>query len=85
MHELPSPADVSEVNRPSTNISTSSEELKIAWRYQDTPAVQSAPSLSSTAFGHNFDLSTPYSKEAIANAEVSYWPQLWPLSESKFS
>lgn len=83
MHELPSPADVSEVARSSTNISTSSEELKIAWRYQDTPAVQSAPSLSSTtAFGHNFDLSTPYSKEAIANAEVSYWPQLWPLDES---
>lgn len=83
MHELPSPADVSEVLRSSTNISTSSEELKIAWRYQDTPAVQSAPSLSSTtAFGHNFDLSSPYSKEAIANAEVSYWPQLWPLDES---
>lgn len=75
MSELPSAVDYTESSRPSDNLNLSGpEDLKIAWRYQDSPRVQSTPSNTASTFGHNFDLTLPYPKEAVDNAEVAYWP-----------
>ncbi|XP_075234890.1 elongator complex protein 4 [Lycorma delicatula] len=54
----------------SGGISSQSSDLKIAWRYHDTPVVQSAPS---TVFGHQFDLANQMSSDIITNAEVLHW------------
>lgn len=49
--------------------------LKIAWRYKSVPRVESSPALGiNIAFGHNFDLTKPLSKEELINKEIIYWP-----------
>lgn len=69
--DLPSPVTADVEN---SNISDNSD-LKIAWRYKSVPRVESSPSpVINTAFGHNFDLTKPLSKEALINTEVQYWP-----------
>uniref|UniRef100_A0A1B6HED0 Elongator complex protein 4 n=1 Tax=Homalodisca liturata TaxID=320908 RepID=A0A1B6HED0_9HEMI len=70
-HELPCPVDYSDTSQ--SHSGDSSDELKIAWRYQNQPMVQSAPSTSTTIFGHNFDLTKPYPKDALEDAEIAYW------------
>ncbi|XP_054260100.1 elongator complex protein 4-like [Macrosteles quadrilineatus] len=70
--DLPSPVEFSVSSRSSDQ---NADDLKIAWRYRDTPMVQSSPSLSGApVFGHNFDLTSPYSKEVLDNAEITHWP-----------
>ncbi|XP_059157770.1 elongator complex protein 4-like [Physella acuta] len=85
--ELPAPLDdtghttVNSSQSPSTQQSpqkdasaaetTSDEKLKIAWRYQSKPKVQSAPT-SNIRFGHYYDLTKSMNDEKIKAADISF-------------
>ncbi|EEZ99433.2 elongator complex protein 4 [Tribolium castaneum] len=48
---------------------TSSEKMKIAFRYQNLPTAEK----ESYSIGHNFDLSKSMSLEDIENSDICYW------------
>uniref|UniRef100_A0A1B6EFV3 Elongator complex protein 4 n=1 Tax=Clastoptera arizonana TaxID=38151 RepID=A0A1B6EFV3_9HEMI len=71
--ELPTPVDSDPEHNPNYGQS-SGQDLKIAWRYKDIPAVQSSPTLSGTSFGRNFDLTVTVPKDVLLNREIACWP-----------
>jgi elongator complex protein 4 len=54
--------------------SSSSESMKIAWRYQNQPEVESS---FSKQFGHFYDLSKHMDKGRLEEAKTTYFPSQW--------
>lgn len=53
----------------------SNDELKIAWRYQNSPQLDSNKSTSTSSFSQVFDLSQTVSEETLAKADIKYFPE----------
>jgi len=66
-YDIPKP--ILEESFTSTDIS---QELKIAWRYSQSPIYDSKPHQTSTSFGHTFDMSTKFPVNELQN--IRYWP-----------
>ncbi|XP_068117226.1 elongator complex protein 4 [Hyperolius riggenbachi] len=56
------------------------DSMKIAWRYQNLPKVESIP-LSSSRFGHYYDISKTMSPDMLQSAKTHnfYLPQIIPM------
>lgn len=54
------------------NSSSTDEEMKIAWRYQNMKVFDSSPGDAST-FGHYYDLTKKMKKETLEKANVTTW------------
>lgn len=48
------------------------DEMRIAWRYQNLPKINSEQT-STTTFGHNFNLLEQIDEETIKNIDITYW------------
>uniref|UniRef100_A0A8C5QL32 Elongator complex protein 4 n=1 Tax=Leptobrachium leishanense TaxID=445787 RepID=A0A8C5QL32_9ANUR len=73
--EMPKPDDRKSEKQTSGFTEDPQETMKIAWRYQNMAKVESLP-MSSTRFGHYYDISKTISPEMLQTAKSHsfYWP-----------
>ncbi|CAH0389351.1 unnamed protein product [Bemisia tabaci] len=72
INELPGPVNLDDPYFKSDG-SDSSGELKIAWRYQNQPSVQSSLSTNSS-LSHIFDVTNFMTQDTINDTDISLWP-----------
>lgn len=71
---MPALVESSESQKQKPRTQESSDELKIAWRYQNSPQFESTKSTASS-FSQVFDLSQSVTEETLAKADISYFPE----------
>ncbi|XP_077316998.1 elongator complex protein 4 isoform X1 [Lithobates pipiens] len=77
--ELPKLERKVELEGPGSEV----DSMKIAWRYQNLPKVESVP-LASSRFGHYYDISKPMSPDMLQSVKTHrfYLPQIISLEET---
>ncbi|KAI5733708.1 hypothetical protein M8J76_014899 [Diaphorina citri] len=74
--ELMPPVEDSAPDHTKSRLSETNDELKIAWRYQNTPQMDSTGnSYSSSSYNQVYDLSQTVSEETLAKADIHYFPE----------
>ncbi|XP_018423313.1 PREDICTED: elongator complex protein 4 isoform X2 [Nanorana parkeri] len=79
--ELPKQVDLEPKVEPEA-LGLAGDSMKIAWRYQNLPKVESVP-LSSSRFGHYYDVSKSMCPEMLQHVKTHsfYLPEMVPLEE----
>lgn len=71
LKKLPIPVEEAETRVPPGNSPASGEDMRIAWRYNSLPKVNSEQ--STVNIGHNFDLTKQIDENTLQSADTTVW------------